>query len=95
MEEEKDGILETIGEEAMWMQLAEEASELSQAAAKMARYLHGTNPVAKDEVEIRAGIIEEYADVINCAQHLAIPIHKNLIYAKNQRWRERLGLAKE
>lgn len=87
-----DDIIDAIGDEAMWLQLAEEASELSQAAAKMARYLHGTNPVAKNEVEIRADIIEEYADVINCAQHLAIPVHKNLIYAKNERWRQRLGL---
>lgn len=85
-----DDIIYVIGEEAMWMQLAEEAAELSQAAAKMARYLHGTNPVAKNEIELRADILEEYADVINCAQHLAIPIHNNLIYAKNRRWRERL-----
>lgn len=85
-----DDILETIGQEAMWMQLAEEAAELSQAAAKMARYLHGTNPVAKSEFEIQVSIIEEYADVINCARHLAIPINENLIYAKNRRWRERL-----
>lgn len=90
-----DDIIDVIGDEAMWMQLAEEAAELSRAAAKMARYLHGTNPVAKSETEIRADIIEEYADVINCAQHLAIPIHKNIIYAKNERWRERLGLVKE
>lgn len=90
-----DDIIDVIGEEAMWMQLAEEAAELSQAAAKMARYLHGTNPVAKSEVEIRAGIMEEYADVINCARHLAISINENLIYAKNRRWRERLGLVKE
>lgn len=91
----RNDILEAIGEEAMWMQLTEEASELSQAAAKMARYLHGTNPVAKDEDEIRAGIIEEYADVVNCARHLIIPIHENIICVKNKRWRQRLGLLKE
>lgn len=90
-----DAIIDVIGDEAMWMQLAEEAAELSQAAAKMARYLHGTNPVAKSEVEIQISIIEEYADVINCARHLAIPINENLIYAKNRRWRERLGSVKE
>ena len=91
----KNDILAAIGEEAMWMQLAEEAAELSQAAAKMARYLHGTNPVAKDEVEIRAGIVEEYADVLNCARHLIIPIDENVICVKNYRWRKRLGLIKE
>lgn len=91
----KDDILVAIGEEAMWMQLAEEASELSQAAAKMARYLHGTNPVAKNEDEIRVSVIEEYADVMNCARHLYIPIHENVICVKNNRWRKRLGLVKE
>lgn len=90
-----DDIIDAIGDEAMLMQLAEEAAELSQAAAKMARYLHGTNPVGKSEVEIRANIIEEYADVINCARHLAIPTNEKLIYAKNRRWRQRLGLVKE
>lgn len=85
-------ILDKIGQEAMFMQLAEEAAELSQAAAKMARYLHGTNPVAKDELEIRADIIEEYADVINCARHLAVPIDERMINAKNARWRERLEI---
>lgn len=83
-------IIDLIGEEAMWLQLAEEASELSQAACKMARYLHGTNPVAKSETEIRSDIIEEFADVLNCARHLAIPIHEDLVNHKNHRWISRI-----
>lgn len=98
MEEKKHGrykwneydVIDLIGEEAMWLQLAEEASELSQAACKMARYLHGTNPVAKSETSIRSDIIEEFADVLNCARHLAIPIHKDLIDNKNKRWIRRI-----
>ena len=98
MEEKKHGrykwnevdIIDLIGEEAMWLQLAEEASELSQAACKMARYLHGTNPVSKSETSIRSDIIEEFADVINCARHLAIPIHEELIDNKNSRWMHRI-----
>lgn len=90
-----DDILETIGQEAMWMQLAEEAAELSQAAAKMARYIHGTNPVAKDEIELRADVIEEYMDVLNCARHLNIPRNEHCVIVKNNRWRQRLGLVKE
>lgn len=85
-----DNIINLIGEEAMWLQLAEEASELSQAACKMARYLHGTNPVAKSETSIRANIIEEFSDVINCARHLSIPIHEDLINNKNERWIKRI-----
>ena len=93
-----DDILARVGDEAMWLQLAEEASELSQAASKMVRYIHGTNPVymngerLTDATEIRANVIEEYMDVMNCAQHLDIPLHHGVIKAKNQRWRERLGL---
>ena len=98
MEEKKHGrykwnevdIIDLIGEEAMWLQLAEEASELSQAACKMARYLHGTNPVAKSETSIRSDIIEEFADVINCARHLAIPISEDVIDYKNHRWINRI-----
>lgn len=99
MEEKKHGrykwndgydIVDLVGEEAMWLQLAEEASELSQAACKMARYLHGTNPVRKTEKSIRADIVEEFSDVINCARHLAIPINEGLIDYKNFRWIHRI-----
>ena len=83
-------IIDLIGEEAMWLQLAEEAAELSQAACKMARYLYGTNPVAKSETSIRSDIVEEFSDVINCARHLAIPIHEELIDYKNHRWINRI-----
>lgn len=86
----EDDIISLVGEEAMWLQLAEEASELSQAACKMARYLHGTNPVAKSETSIRSDIIEEFSDVINCARHLSIPIHEDLINNKNERWIKRI-----
>ena len=93
-----DDILARVGDEAMWLQLAEEASELSQAASKMVRYIHGTNPVYKngvrvtDATELRADVIEEYMDVVNCCDHLGVPHHNGMITHKNKRWRERLGL---
>lgn len=86
----EDYTISLIGEEAMWLQLAEEASELSQAACKMARYLHRTNPVARSETSIRSDVIEEFSDVINCARHLAIPINEELIDYKNHRWINRI-----
>ena len=94
----RDDILARVGDEAMWLQLAEEASELSQAASKMVRYIHGTNPVYRngirvtDATELKADIIEEYMDVVNVAEQLHIPHHRGIIDAKNHRWRERLGL---
>lgn len=93
-----DDILIRVGDEAMWLQLAEEASELSQAASKMVRYIHGTNPVFRngervvDDAELRADVIEEYMDVVNICNHLGVPMHQGVINAKNHRWRERLGL---
>ena len=93
-----DDILARVGDEAMWLQLAEEASELSQAASKMVRYIHGTNPVymngerLTDATEIRANVIEEYMDVVNICNHIGVPMHQGIINAKNKRWRSRLGL---
>lgn len=97
-----DHICELIGEEAMWMQLAEEASELSQAASKMARYLHGTNPVGNPyelndrdlKVSLMTNVIEEYMDVVNCCKHLGVPEHKEVIRVKNNRWIARIEKAR-
>lgn len=47
-------------------QLAEEASELAQAALKPRRALDGANPTPKDIGECRYNILEEFADVLNC-----------------------------
>ena len=47
-------------------QLAEEASELAQAALKLRRALDGTNPTPKCVEECQKAFKEEYADVANC-----------------------------
>lgn len=47
-------------------QVAEEASELAQAALKLRRALDGTNPTPKSVEECRKAFEEEYADVVNC-----------------------------
>ena len=46
--------------------MAEEASELAQAALKLRRALDGTNPTPKSVAECRNAFEEEYADVVNC-----------------------------
>ena len=88
-----DDIVSAVGEEAIWMQLAEEASELSQAACKMARHIHGTNPCGEDVTETRANVIEEYMDVVLCAELLHIPWHDEILWFKRERWRDRLGMS--
>lgn len=92
-------IRNSVGDEACWMQLAEEASELSQAAAKMARFLHGTNPVAnpyelddKDlKIQLLSNVIEEYMDVVNVCEILEVPEHREVIRLKRNRWIARIN----
>ena len=47
-------------------QLAEEASELAQAALKLRRALDGTNPTPKSVAECEENLLEEWADVDLC-----------------------------
>lgn len=99
----KDDIRKKIGDEACWVQLAEEASELSQAAAKMARFLHGTNPVANPydldkrdlKVQLLTNVIEEYMDVVSVCEILEVPEHRGIIRMKRNRWVTRIDQNEE
>lgn len=51
-------------------QLAEEASELAQAALKLRRALDGTNPTPKNVAECEANLMEEFADISNAVDVL-------------------------
>lgn len=51
-------------------QLAEEASELAQAALKLRRALDGTNPTPKSVAECEANLMEEFADISNAVTDL-------------------------
>lgn len=51
-------------------QLAEEASELAQAALKLRRALDGTNPTSKSVAECEANLMEEFADINNAINAL-------------------------
>lgn len=51
-------------------QLAEEASELAQAALKLRRALDGTNPTPKSIAECEANLMEEFADISNAVDAL-------------------------
>ena len=66
-------ILDEIGEPAMLEQLAEEASELAQAALKLARKERGDNPTPKTKQQCVADLLQEIADVklvMSCLQSL-------------------------
>lgn len=76
-------------------QLAEEASELAQAALKLRRALDGTNPTPKSAKECRKAFEEEYADVVNCIIALdlddaAFDRMRKMQHEKEIRWLSRL-----
>lgn len=91
--DEFDNILAKIGYEAALMQLAEEASELSQAACKLARYLHGTNPVSPnfDENKLRNMLVEEFSDTCLAAHICGVNVDNDFINKKMERWLNRIN----
>lgn len=54
----------------LWMNLAEECSELAQASLKMCRVDSMTNPTDKTFKEAYADVVEEYTDILNIADRL-------------------------
>lgn len=77
-------------------QLAEEASELAQAALKLRRALDGTNPTPKSVEECKKAFEEEYADVavcmnaLDCMDDAAFERMQDIAYEKEARWLSRL-----
>ena len=85
-------------------QLAEEASELAQAALKLRRALDGTNPTPKSVAECEANLMEELADTSNAVTALCDAWFEDALdsecefwdaeqeieYAKYKRWLSRL-----
>lgn len=79
-----------IGDAAMFEQLAEECSELAQAALKAARKLRGENPTPKSRAEIGRALIEEYTDVTICAEELGLKADPVIAAEKYIRWQQRI-----
>lgn len=82
-------------------QLAEEASELAQAALKVNRILCGTNRPAKSWDDCFGGLIEEIADVQVVASIIISQMEidrdeiEKIMEAKLERWAERIKKEKE
>lgn len=79
--------------ETRLIQLAEEASELSQASLKLVRSIEGNTPV--QESEAKAHLLEEIADVFVCVFALVSESDMMAIEAisrqKSKRWEDRLN----
>ena len=95
--EQPKTIVERIGVPAFLEQLAEECSELAQAALKAARKYRGENPTPKTIDECYDSLQEEIADVMLCVgeyldckgpDYLDRVMLMNL--KKHERWEQRL-----
>lgn len=82
-----------LPEKTRLIQLAEEASELSQASLKLVRSLSHDTPVS--EAEARANLLEEIADVQVCLTAVTDSVDMMAVEAiarkKAKRWEERLN----
>ncbi len=92
-----DYIANNISELAVLMALAEEASELSKAAMKVARakgLLDNPTPISVEQAE--ASLIEEYNDLLNCVVMLnkvsGLTVSENTVLrdSKYRRWAVRI-----
>lgn len=83
-------IPQNIGAAALYEQLAEEASELAQAALKASRILRGNNPTPVKPAEARDNLIEEYTDVCLVAKLLGLNTDEVQSVRKKQRWVNRI-----
>lgn len=89
-------IAEKIGMPAVLEQLAEESSELAQAALKLARILRRENPTPVSYQEAIEHLREEVADVNVCTFELydicGLANTVDIEADKYTRWCERIGL---
>lgn len=82
-------MIEKIGAAAMLEQLAEEATELAHAAFKLARIERGENPTPVLKEDAMDHLIEEYTDVVQCAEELSLVPNREQIKLKKMRFEER------
>jgi hypothetical protein len=85
-----ESIEKLIGRPALLDQLAEEASELAQAALKLSRILRGENPTPVTELYANANLKEEFTDVVQCACELGLLPDEDQMKYKNERWHNRI-----
>lgn len=89
---DKNYILRILDARTLLEQLAEEASELAQAALKLIRaaeYSNNPTPITLQEAEV--GLDEELHDVLAVASLLGIIDYDDDENPKWKRWAERLG----
>lgn len=81
--EARQFVQQNLSQRAIILQLAEEASELAAAANKLVRVLDGENPSPVTPEQARLDILEEFGDVLNCADLIVTPMEN--IYIATER----------
>lgn len=71
-------------------QLAEECCELAQIALKAQRMLEGRNPTDRRIGDVGFAVVEEFTDVMLCADILHLEIDEDVYDRKLERWADRL-----
>lgn len=75
----------------LYGQLAEECSELAQAALKMQRILRGVNPTTTTEMECTKNLEEEFTDILVVTHVLGLRCNDKIYETKMLRWSKRLN----
>lgn len=92
-------VIRSLGEPALLEQLAEECSELAQAALKLARLERGENPTPKAKIDCEAALMEEIADVHLCLGVISSHFGcynklDDIEISKRERWAQRIREAR-
>lgn len=92
--------IKALGRCELLCQLAEEASELAQAALKLRRAIDGTNPTPRSEDECMQNLIEEIADIQIIFYYIDWPADigetvNEIVRRKEKRWATRLAARDE
>lgn len=83
-------IADQLDSDDLFLQMAEEAAELSQACLKYVRAHKGNNPTKDSEDVYLKGIIEEFTDVQVCAEAIYITADSDIHDSKIHRWADRI-----
>lgn len=83
-------IADQLESDDLFLQMAEEAAELSQACLKYVRAHKGNNPTKDSEDVYLKGIIEEFTDVQVCAEAIDITADSDIHDSKIHRWADRI-----
>ena len=90
VEEDINYVVDHLDSDDLFLQMAEEAAELSQACLKYVRAHKCNNPTKDSEDVYLKGIIEEFTDVQVCAEAIDITADSDIHDSKIHRWADRI-----